>query len=801
METTPPPAGSRRRWKVPLIRFPLVGPEGRIPPRPGATGSPKPKHRKVRTPTIMQMEAVECGAAALAMVLAHHGLMAPLEEVRAACGVSRDGSKASNVVKAARRYGLEAKGFRKEPAELREFPVPMIVHWNFNHFVVLDGFHKGRAYLNDPAQGPRDVPDAEFDESFTGVVLTFEKGPDFKPGGVRPGLLNALLPRLAGSRTALIFAVLVGLALVVPALVVPTFSRVYLDDILVKGLAFWLRPLLIVMAATAILQAVLTWLQQHYLLKLETKLAVGMSSRFFWHVLRLPVGFFTQRYAGEISSRVSLNDRVAQLLSGELATTVLNIVMIAFYACLMVQYDVVLTLLGVGTALLNLLVLRLSERRRTELSQRLQQDRGKMLGVSMGGLQTIETLKATGSESDFFARWAGHQAKTLNANQRLSLITQLLTNSPPMLLSVNTALLLGVGGMRVMDGHLSMGMLMAFQGLMTAFLNPVNRMVGLGGTLHEVKANLNRLDDVLRSELDPNAAAVLHEGVTTTLAPAPGSEPPAGKVAVPAIFGTPAELAEGEAPAEAVDAADAEELPKLAGYLELRDVSFGYSPLDPPLIEGFNLKLSPGSRVALVGGSGSGKSTVSRLVAGLYPVWTGEVLFDGKPRAEVSPSVLVSSLAVVDQDVFLFEGTIRDNLSLWDTTLSDASVVQAARDASIHADVSARNSGYHARVEEGGRNYSGGQRQRLEMARALAGSPSILVLDEATSALDPVTEKEIDDALRRRGCTCLIVAHRLSTIRDCDEIIVMERGKIVQRGTHEEMIGMAGPYRDLIALE
>jgi NHLM bacteriocin system ABC transporter peptidase/ATP-binding protein len=772
METPPPPpSGTRRRWKVPLFRFPVVGPNGRISPRPGAEGARPPASKRVRTPTVMQMEAVECGAAALSMVLAYHGLMVPLEEVRAACGVSRDGSKASNVVKAARRYGLEARGFRKEPAELRELPVPMIVHWNFNHFVVLEGFRKGRAYLNDPAQGPREVPEAEFDESFTGVALTFEKGPEFRAGGHKPGLVAALLPRLAGSRVALLYVVLVGLALVVPALVAPTFSRVYLDDVLVKGLAFWLRPLLIVMGVAALLQAVLTWLQQTYLLKLETKLAVSTSSRFFWHVLRLPIGFFTQRYAGEISSRVGLNDRVAQLLSGELATTVLNIVMIAFYACLMVQYDVVLTLLGVGTAVLNLVVLRLSERRRTELSQRLQQDRGKMMGVAMGGLQTIETLKATGSESDFFSRWSGHQAKTLNANQKLSLITQLLTNSPPMLLSINTALLLGVGGMRVMDGHLSMGMLMAFQGLMTAFLGPVNRMVGLGGTLHEVKANLNRLDDVLRAELDPNAAAVLG-----------------------AAAAVPQELPDAP-PARVADA------PRLDGYLELRDVSFGYSPLDPPLIEGFSLKLTPGARVALVGGSGSGKSTVSRLVAGLYPVWGGEVLFDGKPRNEIDPAVLSGSLAAVDQDVFLFEGSIRDNLSMWDNTLADASIVQAARDASIHADVSARGNGYHARVEEGGRNFSGGQRQRLELARALAGSPSILVLDEATSALDPVTEKEIDDALRRRGCTCLIVAHRLSTIRDCDEIIVLERGKIVQRGTHDGMIAVPGPYRDLIALE
>jgi NHLM bacteriocin system ABC transporter peptidase/ATP-binding protein len=754
METmTPPPAAeeTRRRWKSPIPRLPLV--------RRGADGegTPRPKmFKKVRTPTILQMESVECGAASLAMVLAHHGRWVPLEELRVECGVSRDGSKANNIVRAARGYGYTAKGFRKEPKQLRELPVPMIVHWNFNHFVVVDGFHKGRVYLNDPAQGPREVSDVEFDESFTGVVLTFERTAEFKTGGERRGIVGALAPRLLGSRAALLYVVLAGLALVIPGLVVPTFSRVFVDDLLIKGLTYWLRPLLILMGITAVLQMALTWLQQHYLLRLETKLALGMSSRFFWHVLRLPIGFFMQRYAGEVSNRVGINDRVARLLSGELATTVLNLVVITFYAILMLQYDGVLTLIVAATAALNLFVLHYSARKRSDLSQRMQQDRGRLMGVAMGGLQTIETLKASGSESDFFARWAGHQAKVLNASQRMLLTTQTLAVIPPLLLAVNTALVLGIGGLRVMDGQLSMGMLLAFQALMLAFINPVNRMVTLGGTLQEVKTDLTRLDDVLRAPTDPYAARP----------PADGDEPPA----------------------------------RLAGYLELRNVTFGYNPLDPPLIRDFSLSLKPGSRVALVGGSGCGKSTVARLVAGLYPAWSGEILFDGRPRAELSGEVLTNSVAVVDQDIFLFEGSVRDNLTLWDSTVSDATLVEAARDASIHDEVSARLGGYNGHVDEGGRNFSGGQRQRLEIARALTVSPSVLVLDEATSALDSATECAIDENLRRRGCTCLIVAHRLSTIRDCDEIIVLDRGAIAQRGTHDELNAVPGLYRDLIAL-
>ena len=712
-----------------------------------------------RSPTVLQMEGVECGAAALAIILAYHGRWIPLEEVRVTCGVTRDGSKASNMVKAARGYGLLARGFKKEPAALRSLPLPAILHWNFNHFVVLDGFRKGRVFLNDPATGPREVSEEELDQAFTGVVMTFEPGPEFQRLGDPPRLIPALRRRLEGSRAALAFVLLAGLALAVPGLVVPVFSKIFVDSVLLENRRDWLGPLLLAMGLAALLTGLLTWIQQVYLLRLETRMAVGSSSGFLWHILRLPTEFFNQRYAGDISSRVAINDRVAQLLSRDLATNVLGALMVVFFAIVLFQYDAVLTLVGIGVASLNVVALRYVSRRRVDGNRRLGQDQGKLLGTAIGGLQTIETLKATGGESDLFARWAGFQAKVVNGQQELERYSQILDAVPPLLSAVNTALILGLGGLRVMNGSLSLGGLVAFQLMMAAFISPINRLVSLGGRLQTVEGDMNRLDDVLRYRIDPSAGSRAGE-------PAPAG----GAV-------------------------------RLHGLLELREISFGYSRLDPALIEGLNLTLKPGSRIALVGSSGSGKSTVSRLVTGLYEPWSGEIRFDGHLRREAPPGVLTTSLAVVDQNVFLFEGTVRENLTLWDATVPLPEVVAAAKDACIHDDIAARPGGYDSQVEEGGANWSGGQRQRLEIARALVGRPSILVLDEATSALDPSTERRIDGNLRRRGCTCLIVAHRLSTIRDADEIIVLDKGQVVQRGTHDELKALEGPYARLIGAE
>ena len=720
---------------------------------------------RVRVPTVLQMEAVECGAAALGMVLAWFGRHVPLEELRVACGVSRDGSKASNMLRAAGRYGLIGRGYRREPTGLGQLPLPLVIHWNFNHFLVYEGARRGQVFLNDPAGGPRTVSDAEFDQGFTGVVLTFEPGPGFQRGGVRRRLVSALRPRLTGSYPALVFVVGAGLLLVVPGLVIPTFTRLFVDDLLVRGAIELAKPLFLVMGITVGVIGALSWLQHHSLLRLETRFAVSTSSRFLWHVMHLPMQFFTQRFAGDIGSRVAINDRIASLLSGELAASFISACLAVFYAVLMWQYDRLLSLVALGTAGLNAVALKYFSARRVHLNQQLLHDQSRMLGVAMGGLQSVETLKAMGAESDLFAKWSGYQAKAVGTEQRLRVQTELLSVVPRLLMPISTACILGIGGLRVMDGGISMGMLVAFQALMLGFIVPVNRMVDLGSTLQEVKGDLARLDDVLAAEADTD----------------PGeSEDPEGNT-----------VQTGHAPSSTPA--------RLAGYLELRDVSFGYSPLEPPLIHRFNLKLDPGHRVALVGGSGCGKTTIARLVCGLYPPWSGEVLFDGRPRQEVPNRLLTTSFAVVDQEVFLFEGSIRDNLTLWDSTVAEADMVRAADDACMHDEIASRPGRYGSRVEEGGRNFSGGQRQRLEIARALVTNPAVLVLDEATSALDPAIEAQIDDNLRRRGCTCLIVAHRLSTIRDCDEIIVLDRGSIAQRGNHDELRDQPGPYSQLMA--
>jgi NHLM bacteriocin system ABC transporter peptidase/ATP-binding protein len=705
------------------------------------------------------MEAVECGAACLAVVLGYYGRIVSLEELRMASGVSRDGSKASNLIKAAVGYGLEAQGYSMETEALKEQELPFIVFWNFNHFVVVEGFGKDVIYLNDPACGPREVSDQEFDQSFTGVVLCFAPRPDFKRGGQRHGLLSALRARLSGAETALTYVVVAGLALVIPGLVLPTFSRIFVDGFLVGRRKDWMLPLLVGMGLTMLVRGMLIAIQANYLTRIQTKLAISTASKFFWHVLHLPIEFFNHRYGGEIGSRLPINDWVAHLLSGELATTVLQVFMVVFFGALLLQYDVVLTLIGVGVALLNVLAVRYFARRRIDANRRLQLDEGKLMGTSMNGLQTIETLKATGREGDFFVRWAGYQSKVVNTQQQLALYDRHLETACGFLSVANMVGVLALGSLKVMNTTWTIGILVAFQSLMASFLGPFHALVNLGCMFQSVEGAMNRLDDVLRHPRDAQLGS----------ATAP---PPTGNGAV-----------------------------KLRGHLELKNVTFGYSRLDPPLIKNFSLTLEPGQRVALVGGSGSGKSTVAKLVCGLYEPWSGEILLDGQPRQSYPRRLLTNSLALVDQEIFLFEGTVRDNLTLWDETIPENQLVRAARDACIHDDIAARPGGYASLLTEGGANFSGGQRQRLEIARALVGGPSLLLLDEATSSLDPGTEAQIDDNLRRFGCTCLIMAHRLSTIRDCDEIIVLESGSVVQRGSPATLAATDGPYSQLIQAE
>ncbi len=702
------------------------------------------------------MEAVECGAAALAIVLAYHGAWIPLEQLRVACGVSRDGSKASNIIKAARRFGFSAKGFRKEPSTLHELPMPCIIHWNFNHFVVLEGIDGDRVYINDPAIGRRRIDMAEVDLAFTGVALTMERTDAFEKLGKKPEGLRLLLRELRRSKKAVGLLVVLSFALIVPSIVAAGFSKIFVDDILIQRNTGWLVPLLIGMATTAVFRAILTAARQSLLLRLQSKLAVVMISRFLWHVMALPVEFFTQRHAGDIASRVGSNEQIARLLSGGIAANALNLTSIVFFAAAMAIYDVPLAAIGVSMSLLNVLALRFISERRQDLSRGLAIEQGKLVGATVGAVRTIETLKASGLEDEAFGQWAGIQAKALNAEQQLGVSAIFLDMLPTLFSGLTVAAILGIGGLRVIEGSLTLGSLVAFQSLMASFSGPVTEFVNYVGNFQTIRGALERLEDVYNYPPDHSGRNVV--------------------------------------------AADRFP-PKLAGKVELSNIQFGYSILEPPLLADLSITVQPGSRVALVGASGSGKSTLAKLICGLYRPWAGEVRIDGWTLPEIPPQVFANSIAYVDQDVFLFEGTARENLTLWDLTVTEGDLSQALKDAAIHEDIATRPGNYDCYMNEGGTNFSGGQRQRIEIARALVSNPSVLVLDEATGALDPITEKAIDNHLRRRGCTCIIIAHRLSTIRDCDEIIVLEQGKIIERGTHEQLILRQGAYAKLVAQE
>lgn len=708
--------------------------------------------KRAKVPTVLQLEAAECGAASLSMVLGYFGRHLPLEELRTACGVSRDGSKASNLLKAARSYGLQAKGLKAEPENLRDLRPPMIAFVNFNHFLVVEGIRGNTVYLNDPASGPRKVDFEEFNEMFTGVIMTFSPGPEFKPGKSTPGIIGALYGRMSGYKVPVLFVFLVSLAIVLPGLVVPIFSRIFIDYILVRGLDDWLWPLLLGMGITAIIRYVLSEMQSHTLTRISTALASDTSKHFLTHLLSLPISFFDQRFAGEISQRMELNDGLADMLTGGLIQAVLSVLMAFFFLGVMYSYHPILATVVAALTFVNFGVLIASSRYFTDKYRKISIDSGKYQSAVIAGLRDIETFKASGNEDTLFTRWSGLYANVANAGLEIARTQTWLGIIPSLLKISSTAAVLIIGGIAVMDGELTLGMLVAFQSLAASFVGPVGNLLGFGAELQEIKSYMARIDDVLAQAPDERFKISIDTKITA--------------------------------------------LPN--GRISLQDVSFGYSPLADPFINDLSLDIRPGSRIALVGASGSGKSTIGKLIAGLVSPRDGQIYLDETPIHQWPRTIFAARFAYVDQKISLFEGTVRENLTLWDNTIPQATVIQAARDAGIHDVIAARPGGYDAPVREAGRNFSGGERQRLELARALCLDPAVIVLDEATSALDPITEKKVMDAIRRRGATCIIIAHRLSAIRDCDEIIVLDHGIPVERGNHQDLMDSENHYARLL---
>lgn len=710
----------------------------------------------VKVPVIMQMEALECGAACLDMILAYYGKWVPLERVRADCGVSRDGSNAGSMLKAARGYGLSAKGYRYEPQRLKEKGTfPCIIHWNFNHFVVLCGFRGKKAVLNDPARGVVSVSMEEFDRAFTGVCILFAPTEQFVQGGKPESVLIFAKKRLKGTAAAMLFVLLTTVVLSIIGIINPVFSRIFMDRLLAGRDLPWLYPFIACMAGVAAVQVVVLGLRAANLLKIEGKFAISANASFLWHLLRLPVGFYSQRMAGDIAERQKVNETIAASLISQLAPLVLGFCMMIFYLVIMLRYSLILTAVGVCSIVINLLIAQIISKKRVNITRVMTRDAGKLAGATVSGISMMETIKASGAENGFFEKWAGYQAAVNTQNVKYARLNQYLGAVPGIVSSLANIIILTLGVYLTMEGQFTVGMILAFQGFMSSFASPAGDLITVGQSLQELRTNMERTEDVLRYPVDVE-----------------------------------------ESTAETKKCEE-----KLSGKVSLKNVTFGYSPLAEPLIRDFSMELEPGKSVAIVGASGSGKSTISKLIAGLYKPWSGEILFDGKARKEFSRETFTASLSMVDQDIVIFEDTIANNIRLWNESIDGETVVRAAKDAQIHEDIMKRDGGYESCVAEGGKDLSGGQRQRLEIARMLAEEPAIAILDEATSALDAKTECDVLQALVQRSISYIVVAHRLSAVRDCDEIIVLDRGEAVERGTHEELMQRNGLYTKLVSNE
>lgn len=714
------------------------------------------KRKYVKAPLIMQMETVECGAACLSMVLAYYGKWLPLEQVRADCGVSRDGSNAKNIVKAAQSYGLKAKVYKYEPEDLLQSNCfPCIIHWNFNHFVVLCGFKDDKAVINDPARGKVVLSAKEFDEAFTGVCLFFEPDDTFEKSGKPKSIVAFSAKKISEAKdSALLIAVSSAIVSII-GIINLALSKTFVDVLLAERNSTWLMPFILILALLGFLQIIVLMIKEISLFRVNGKLASIGSTSFMWKILHMPMAFFAQRMTGDIQHRMTSNTEIARIIVTTLAPLVLDAIMMVLYLSIMLKYSLLLTLIGVLSVLVNLAICGYVSKKRTNTLSVMLRDEGKLATATVSGIEMIETIKSSGAENSFFEKWAGYQASVNSGKVEYENIDYKIGVLPELVSALTEVIVLTVGIMLVIKGHFTEGMILAFQGFLSAFMNPAKKLVSAGQLLQELKSDIDRVEDVMEYKAD----SIFAEELVS------------------------------------------DEYDKLSGSIEVKNVTFSYSPLAQPIVTDFSMTVKPGEKIAIVGASGCGKSTIAKLLSGLYRPLAGEILFDGKSISEIDRAVFTGSVAVVDQDVILFEDTVANNIKMWDNSIEDFEMIMAARDAQIHNDIIERNGGYNYRIYEGGKDFSGGQKQRLEIARVLAQDPTIIIMDEATSALDAKTEHDVVKSISGRGITCIVIAHRLSTIRDCDEIIVMEKGHITERGTHEELYARGGLYTTLISNE